>query len=70
MDVEEFLRRWSHPSSERGSAHSFIIQLCRLLEVPAPGDDLSQGEDYCFERRVRFQHIDGSVHWGYIDCYR
>lgn len=71
MDVEDFIREWSRPPrSERGAAQSFVIQLCRMIGVAAPNDERVGDTDYCFEHTVRFQHEDGTTHWGFIDCYR
>lgn len=71
MDVEDFIRIWANASaSERQTAQSFVIQLCRVLGVAAPNDEKVGDPDYGFERIVRFLHDDLSSHWGYIDCYR
>lgn len=71
MDVEDFIARWSSaPISERAQYQTFITQLCRLLDVPAPDDERIGDLDYAFERPVRFQHDDGTAHPGFIDCYR
>lgn len=68
-DVETFIKHWSAaPVSERSQYQTFIIQLCRLIGVPAP-DDVRAGDlDYCFERPVQFRHDDGSTTAGRIDC--
>ncbi|MEN5363060.1 class I SAM-dependent DNA methyltransferase [Brevundimonas intermedia] len=68
-DVEAFIKHWSAPPvSERSQCQTFIIQLCRLIGVPAP-DDVRAGDlDYCFERPVQFRHDDGSTTAGRIDC--
>jgi hypothetical protein len=68
-DVEAFIKHWSAaPVSERSQYQTFIIQLCRLIGVPAP-DDVRAGDlDYCFERPVQFRHDDGSTTAGRIDC--
>jgi hypothetical protein len=47
----DFVRRWSpggpaHALTERAGAQQFFVELCRVLEVPEPGDPNS----YCFER--------------------
>ena len=71
MDVEAFIAKWKNvPGTERSCAHSFIIQLCHLLGVPAPNDLKAGDRDYSFERTVLFKHQDGTAHWGMIDCYR
>jgi hypothetical protein len=71
MDVDDFIDKWAQaPVSERAHYQSFISQLCRLLEVPAPDEDRPGDQDYRFERAVRFRHDDGGSHVGFIDCYR
>lgn len=71
MDVETFIAKWKNvPGSERSCAHSFLIQFCHLLGVPAPNDVNVNDPDYSFEKTVRFVHQDGTAHWGFIDCYR
>jgi len=55
MDVEDFIRTWTNASaSERQTAQSFVIQLCRVLGVAAPNDEKVGDPDYGFERIVRF----------------
>ncbi|CAN5158039.1 hypothetical protein BH09PSE1_BH09PSE1_15030 [soil metagenome] len=71
MDADVFIDRWAHASiTERAQCQSFISQLCRLLDVPAPDDERPGDRDYDFERAVRFQHDDGGSHTGFMDCYR
>ncbi|CAN5159560.1 hypothetical protein BH10PSE1_BH10PSE1_03130 [soil metagenome] len=71
MDADVFVNRWARASiSERAQYQSFISQLCRLLDVPAPDDERPGDRDYGFERAVRFQHDDGGSHTGFMDCYR
>jgi hypothetical protein len=71
MDVDVFITRWIGAAvSERAHYQSFIVQLCRLLGVPAPDEDRPGDQDYRFERAVRFRHEDGGSHVGFIDCYR
>lgn len=71
MDVDAFIAKWKDvPGSERANAHSFLIQLCHVLDVETPNDVTASDPDYCFERIVRFGHQDGTAHWGFIDCYR
>ncbi|WP_414530995.1 type IIL restriction-modification enzyme MmeI, partial [Nodularia chucula] len=41
-----------------------------LLGVPAPNDVRANDPNYSFEQVVRFDHLDGTTHWGFIDCYR
>ncbi|MBA4806153.1 DNA methyltransferase [Brevundimonas sp.] len=68
-DVDGFIAHWADvPISERAQYQTFIIQLCRLIDAPAPDDERMGDLDYCFERPVRFQHEDGAGHPGCIDC--
>ena len=47
MDVEDFIRTWTNASaSERQTAQSFVIQLCRVLGVAAPNDEKVGDPDY------------------------
>lgn len=65
--VESFIARWQDvTASELATAQSFVIDLCRLLELPEP----HHAQDYMFERPVSFRHGDGSASPGRIDCYR
>jgi hypothetical protein len=65
--VEAFIARWQDvTASELATAQSFVIELCRLLDLPEP----HHGQDYMFERPVTFHHSDGGSSAGRIDCYR
>jgi hypothetical protein len=67
--VDPFIARWQGvTASELATAQSFVIDLCRLLEVDAPHPTAEQ--DYMFERPVTFRHGDGGASAGRIDCYR
>jgi len=71
--TEKFISRWSNASgSELANAQLFITELCGLLEleVPHPASDELRDNRYVFERRVIFQHGDGTSSEGRIDCYR
>lgn len=71
--VGSFITRWQHASgSERANYQLFITELCELLGVPKPDParDDTRDNAYVFERRVQFQHGDGSQSHGFIDCYR
>ncbi|MFC0633222.1 type IIL restriction-modification enzyme MmeI [Brevundimonas balnearis] len=69
--VEAFIQAWtSAPLRERSHCHSFIIQLCRVIGVPAPDEDQPGDLDYAFERAVQFRHDDGTVSHRRMDCYR
>lgn len=67
--VEDFIARWQGvTASELATAQSFVIGLCRLLDLPEPHATADQ--DYMFERPVSFRHGDGSSSPGRIDCYK
>lgn len=71
--LSAFLARWQNAGgSERANYQIFIGELCVLLgvEPPRPAKDDAGENAYCFERRVTFQHGDGSQSAGFIDCYR
>ncbi len=68
-----FHSRWSTSGgSERANYQLFITELCALLGVPLPDParDDTRDNAYVFERRVVFNHGDGSASNGFIDCYR
>lgn len=51
MNAQDFIRKWSpgapaHGLNERAGAQAHFIDLCRVLDVPEPGDP----DTYCFER--------------------
>ena len=65
----EFVTKWRGvTASELSTSQSFLLDLCRLLDVPAP--HATPEQDYLFERSVTFQHGDGSTSAGRIDLYR
>jgi hypothetical protein len=67
--IESFIARWRGvTASELATAQSFVIELCRLIDVPAPHATADQ--DYMFERPIVFRHGDGASSAGRIDCYR
>lgn len=71
--VAAFIGRWREASgTESANAHSFLTELCALLELPRPDPATQETEDnsYVFERKVTFRHQDGSETYGFIDCYR
>jgi len=71
MDVEAFITRWGGATiSERSHYQTFISQLCALIGVTAPDQEMVGDYNYCFERRVEFPFHDGGAHRGFIDCYR
>jgi hypothetical protein len=67
--LDTFIARWTGvTASELATAQSFVIDLCRLLDVEAPHPTPEQ--DYMFERPITFRHGDGGASAGRIDCYR
>lgn len=58
--------------SERANYQLFIIGLCEALGLPRLdfSADSTAFDDYVFERRVAFNHADGTKTAGFIDCYR
>lgn len=70
-EVDAFIDRWRGVavlpgSTELATAQSFVLDLCRLLDVPPP----HHADDYQFERPITFTHGDGSSSPGRIDCYK
>lgn len=71
MDVEHFIARWSEATiSERANGQSFIIELCAVLGVAAPGQQAVGDRDYCFERTVKFPLGEGRISNKSIDCFK
>ena len=71
--IEAFITRWSAATgSERANYQLFLTELCTLLGLPQPDPARVDTQDnaYCFERRVVFQHGDGTQSQGFIDLYR
>ena len=67
--ADAFIARWQGvAASELSTSQSFLIDLCRLLEVDVPHPTPEQ--DYMFERPITFLHGDGSTSGGRIDLYR
>ncbi|MBK8742165.1 MAG: class I SAM-dependent DNA methyltransferase [Betaproteobacteria bacterium] len=72
-EVDKFIERWQSASgSERANYQLFVHELCTLLDLPTPDPAREDTRDnaYVFERRITFQHGDGSESPGFIDCYR
>lgn len=47
----EFITKWrNNPLTERQASHTHFIDLCRLLDEPAPYDQGTDADAYCFER--------------------
>ena len=71
--IDAFIERWRGASgSERANYQIFLTELCNLLGLPQPDPARQDTQDnaYCFERRVLFQHGDGTTSQGFIDLYR
>lgn len=70
--TDTFINRWQGADgSELANAQSFTRELCELLgvAVPEPARADTRDNAYVFERRVIFNHADGSTSEGRIDCY-
>jgi hypothetical protein len=70
--VDAFILRWEKASgTERANYQLFLTELCKLLDLPQPDParDDTRDNAYVFERRVVFQHGDGSESSGFIDLY-
>ena len=68
-DIPGFIAHWSAASpSERANSQAFLLELCDLLEVPAPDNHPNAG--YFFEYPVTEQHADGTTSQGRIDLYK
>lgn len=51
MTPDEFIRKWkSVELKERAAAQSHFIDLCRMLDGPAPTDVDPKGDWYAFAR--------------------
>ncbi len=70
--IADFIQRWQRVgetrATELSSSQTFILELCALLDLPAPLPSAAQ--DYMFERPITFAHGDGSSSAGRIDCYK
>lgn len=57
---------------ERANYQKFITKLCDGygLEEPHFSRDDNDDNNYVFERKIKFNHPDGSSTAGWIDCYR
>jgi hypothetical protein len=73
QDIEGFIARWQDAGgSEKANAQLFLNELCEALGLPKPDPAQEDTRDntYVFERRVTFQHGDGTTTRGFIDLYR
>lgn len=51
MTPEDFRDKWRNtPLNEKQATQSHFIDLCHLLEVPAPYETDTRGTNYCFEK--------------------
>jgi hypothetical protein len=49
MDLDAFIETWRRATvREVSDGQTFIIQLCRVLGVPAPNDQVVGDPDYAF----------------------
>jgi hypothetical protein len=69
--AREFIAKWgpggpAHSLTERAGAQAHFIDLCRLLDVPEPGD----ADNYCFERGVNKTGGAGARTDGFADVWR
>ena len=72
MTADAFIDRWQDSgASEQGNANSFLMQLCRVLDVPQPdpAQPNTRKNAYVFERRVDYPDQADREH-GFIDLYK
>ena len=72
MTADAFIDRWQDSgASEQGNANSFLMQLCRVLDVPQPdpAQPNTRKNAYVFERRVDYSDQADREH-GFIDLYK
>lgn len=71
--ISVFIERWRSASgTEKSNYQLFLTELTDALGLPRPepASDRTRDNAYVFERRVTFQHGDGSESYGFIDLYR
>ncbi|NBW08553.1 MAG: type II restriction endonuclease subunit M [Caulobacteraceae bacterium] len=69
--MDAFIETWSRAAvRECSDGQTFIIQLCRVLGVPAPNDQVVGDPDYAFERYLRFRDEGAAPRRMRADCYR
>jgi hypothetical protein len=71
--IAEFIARWSASGGgEIANSQSFLIELCKLLDVPRPEPTQADESknDYVFEKAVEFNNCDGTTSQGRIDLFR
>jgi hypothetical protein len=68
--VERFISRWQTAGgTERANYQLLLTDLGVLLDLPTPdpASDDTRDNAYVFERRVHFQHGDGTESFGFIE---
>jgi hypothetical protein len=73
FDIDAFVEKAkASGGAERANYQLFVIDLCDVLGLPRPNYARSDTahDDYVFERRIAFQHPNGTSSAGWIDCYR
>lgn len=54
LDLATFIARWQAATlSERSAAHQHFLDLCAVLDQPAPAQADPAGERYTFERSTK-----------------
>jgi type II restriction/modification system DNA methylase subunit YeeA len=67
MTPEDFIAKWRGTTrTERSAAQEHFLDLCRLLDVPTPGEVDRHGTEYTFEKTTR--KIGGKA--GFADVWR
>lgn len=62
MTPTEFINKWrNNLLNERQASHTHFIDLCRMLDEPAPYDPGIDADAYCFERGAT--KITGADGW-------
>jgi hypothetical protein len=73
MNAHDFIERWQRSGgAELANSQSFLIQLCRLLEIrePDPTETDQTQNTYVFEKAVSINNGDGTYSTGRVDLYR
>jgi hypothetical protein len=69
VSPDRFFTKWKTAElKERAAAHSHFIDLCRLLDEPAPTDADRNGKWYAFERGAT--KTTGGEGWACSPCLR
>lgn len=68
LNLQALVERWSHARvGERANTHSYLIELCRALDIEPPRP---AGSGYEFEYAVRVVNRDGSETTNFLDLYK